>query len=268
MRKVIRPFGAIILALYAVATAAAVPVSVSYVEGSVQVQSGGTWKNLDFGDSFDSAQTVRLGAKAILELSVRGGATVVISSAGNYVVDTLLRPRQESSALANVAGKLERLAQSGARQESSVAGVRGSSVDASSLMWAGAGVEAEAAFEAARKAAQEGRLAEAWTGYMEARELYDEAADAAGAARSAWHASLAALAQGSGGKALAALRSARADDAGALRGQYVLALATLNARFGNPSEAKALLDAALARAWFDDPTMLADAQALAKALAP
>lgn len=268
MRKAIRPLSAVILTLFAAATAAAVPVSVSYVEGSVQLQSGGTWRNLDFGDSFDSAQTVRLGAKAILELSVRGGATVVISGSGNYLVDTLLKPRQEPSALANVAGKLERLAQSGSKQESAVAGVRGSSADSGSLMWAGAGVEAEAAFEAARTAAQEGRLAEAWTGYMEARELYDDAADAAGAARSAWHASLAALAQNSGGKALAALRSARPDDAGALRGQYVLALATLNARFGAPAEAKELLEAALARGWFDDPAKLADAQALAKALAP
>ncbi len=248
--------------MLAVVGAAAVPVTVSFVDGSVQVLSGSAWKNLDFGDKFDSAQTVRLAPKAILELAVQGGAVVTISSAGNYVVDSLLKPRQESGAIASVASKLEKLAKGGGQSESTVAGVRGSAVDAGSLMWAGAGVEAEAAFEDGRKASQAGTYPLAWQLFMEARELYEEAADPVGAARAAWHASLAGLAQGSGAKALAALRSALPENAGALRGSYALALATLSARYGSAPEAKALLEKALSLGWFDDKAMEADAKAL------
>jgi hypothetical protein len=242
--------------------AAALPVTVAFVDGSAQLQSGGAWKNLDFGDKFDSAQTVRLAPKAILELTVQGGSVVVISNAGNYVVDNLLKPRQESSAVATVASKLEKLARGSGQAESTVAGVRGSAVDASSLMWAGAGVEAEAAFDDGRKASESGTYSLAWDRFMEAVALYEEAADPSGAARAAWHASLAGLASGSGAKALSALRASTPDEAGALRGSYALALATLNARYGAAAEAKELLSRALKLGWFDDPAMEADAKAL------
>jgi tetratricopeptide (TPR) repeat protein len=244
------------------AIASALPVTVAFVDGSAQLQSGSTWKNLDFGDKFDSAQTVRLAPKAILELTVQGGSVVVISNAGNYVVDGLLKPRQEASAVATVASKLEKLARGSGQAESTVAGVRGSAVDASSLMWAGAGVEAEAAFDDGRKASESGTYSLAWDRFMEAVALYEEAADPSGAARAAWHASLAGLASGSGAKALSALRASTPDDAGALRGSYALALATLNARYGAAAEAKELLSRALKLGWFDDPAMEADAKAL------
>ena len=36
----------------------AAPVSVAFVDGTVHVLSGNTWKLLDFDDRFDSSQTV------------------------------------------------------------------------------------------------------------------------------------------------------------------------------------------------------------------
>jgi len=240
----------------------AAPVSVAFVDGTVHVLSGSTWKLLDFDDRFDSSQTVRLARGAVLELSAQGGSTVAIASQGSFVVDELLKPRTERGAVATVAAKLERLAQ-GSRADITVAGVRGSAaVEPQELMWAGDGVEAEAAFDKAMTAYKNGLNSEAWTLFTEARELYEEAADPNGAARSAWHASLAGLASGSGAKALAALRTADPSDAGALRGSYALALATLGARYGDTVNAKQILEKALAAGWLDDPTMVEDARSL------
>lgn len=250
-----------ILCILVVASYAA-PVSVAFVDGTVHVLSGSTWKLLDFDDRFDSSQTVRLGRGAVLELSAQGGSTVAIASQGTFVVDDLLKPRTERGAVATVAAKLERLAQ-GSKADITVAGVRGSAaVEPQELMWAGDGVEAEAAFDKAMTAYKSGLNNEAWILFTEARALYEDAADPNGAARSAWHASLAGLAGGSGAKALAALRTADPADAGALRGSYALALATLGARYGDTVGAKLILEKALASSWLDDQTMVEDAKSL------
>ena len=240
----------------------AVPVSVSFRDGTVHVLSGNTWKPLDFGDRFDSSQTVRLGKGAVLELGAQGGSTIAIASQGSFVVDDLLKPRTERSAVANIAAKLEKLAQ-GSKADLAVAGVRGSiAVEPQELMWAGDGVEAEATFDKAMTTYKNGLNNEAWILFTEARDLYKDAADPNGAARAAWHASLAGLAGGSGAKALAALRTADPADAGALRGSYALALATLGARYGDTEGARLILEKALAAGWLDDKTMMEDARSL------
>lgn len=255
----------LVMVMCAVALAAA-PVKVAFVDGTVHVLSGGAWKPLDFDDEFDSAQSVRLGPGAILELSVKSGSSVTISAAGTYVVDALLKPRTEPSAVSTVAAKLEKLAKGGTGS-GSVAGVRGAAADsAGGLMWSDAGVDAEAAFQEAQDAMSAGTYSIAWDLFMQAISLYDEAEDPTGASRSAWHASLAGLAAGSGARALAALRSASPDDAGALRASYALALATLNARYGAAAEAKVLLERAIKAGWFDDPTMASDAKTLLSSL--
>ncbi|OHD81046.1 MAG: hypothetical protein A3J97_16910 [Spirochaetes bacterium RIFOXYC1_FULL_54_7] len=249
-----------------VATVSAAPVSVAFVDGTVHVLSSGTWKLLDFDDRFDSSQTVRLGRGAVLELIGQGGSTVAIATQGSFVVDDLLKPRTEPGVVATVAAKLEKLAQ-GSKADITVAGVRGSAaVEPQELMWAGDGVEAEAAFEEAMTVYKNGMNSEAWALFSEARLLYEDAADPNGAARSAWHASLAGLAAGSGAKALAALRAADPADAGALRGSYALALATLSARYGDTEGAKLILQKALASGWLDDQTMVDDAKSLLSGL--
>jgi len=246
----------------------AVPVTVDFVDGTVQVQSGSTWKTLDFGDIFDSAQIVRIGQRALAELSVQGGTKLVLSAAGNYVVDNMLGPRQESTVIGNIATKIERLANQRTNlNESVVAGVRGSAaVDPTALMWAGVGPDAEAAFEDGSKSFAAADFASAWDYFVEARELYTEAGDIEGVARSAWHAAQSGLALGSGGRALAALRSADPANAAELRAAYALALATLSARYGAATEAKALLVKALAEKWFDTAETEADARLLLSAL--
>ncbi|MDX9958514.1 MAG: hypothetical protein AB7T74_02675 [Clostridia bacterium] len=250
----------------AVISVSAAPVSVAFVDGTVHVLSGSNWKLLDFDDRFDSSQSVRLGKGAVLELSAQGGSMVAIATQGTFVVDDLLKPRTERGAVATVAAKLEKLAQ-GSKSDITVAGVRGSAaVEPQELMWAGDGVEAEATFEEAMTAYKNGLNSEAWTLFTEAKGLYEDAADPNGAARSAWHASLAGLASGSGAKALAALRSADPADAGALRGSYALALATLGARYGDTAGAKLMLQKALDSGWLDDQTMVEDAKSLLSGL--
>lgn len=255
-----------LLALAAAASAFAAPVVVLFVDGTVQVQSGSAWKALDFDDKFDSALSVKLAAGAILEVKNDSGSTVTIAAPGTYKVDTLFKPKTEPSAVATVAGKLEKIAKGG-KQDLTVAGVRGSeAVQQKATMWAGGTVEADEAYAAADEAYKAANHAVAWKKYMEALELYLDASDPTGAARSAYSASLAALASGSGAKALASLRAASPADAGAQRGSYALALATLSARYGAAADAKTLLKSAIDSGWFDDPASLTDAKSLLSSL--
>lgn len=250
----------------AAATAFAAPVVVLFVDGTVQVQSGSAWKALDFDDKFDSTLSVKLAAGAILEIKNDSGSTVTIAAPGTYKVDTLFKPKTEPSAVATVAGKIEKLAKGG-KQDLTVAGVRGSeAVQQKATMWAGGTVEADEAFAAADEASKAANHTVAWQKYMEALELYLDASDPTGAARAAYSASLSAIASGSGAKALASLRAASPDDAGALRGSYALALSALSARYGAAADAKTLLKRAIDAGWFDDPSALADAKSLLSSL--
>lgn len=250
------------LSFMVTATAVATPVVVEFVDGSVQVLSGAAWKKLDFGDTFDSSQSVKLTSGAILEIRSQSGSTVAIAAPGTYLVDSLFKPKKEMSALSTVAGKLEKIAKGGPR-DMTVAGVRGSeAVVDTGTMWAGGTVEADEAMKSGDIAARANDYAKAYEAYMEAFELYMNAYDPTGAARAAYSGSFSALAGGSGAKALAALRAASPADAGALRGSYALSLATLSARYGATAEAKTLLQLGLDGGWFDDPVSLADAKSL------
>lgn len=261
-----RRIGLISVLALAGSLAYAIPVTVTFVDGNAQVQAGSIWKVLDFDDRIDSAQSVRLTAGAVLELKSQTGSTVTIAAAGTYLVDTLFKPKTEPGAVAAVAGKLEKLA-SGGKQDVTVAGVRGSeAVVAKETMWAGGTAEADEVYGEAGAASKSGNFAEAWSLYMESLYLYQDASDPTGAARAAYQASLAAIAAGSGAKALSSLRAAVPDDAGALRSSYALALATLSARYGAVEDAKALLRRSIDGGWFDDPVMLADAKSLLSGL--
>ncbi|MBU0936639.1 MAG: hypothetical protein KKI09_09455 [Spirochaetes bacterium] len=257
----------VLIFLFALGSSWAIPVTVDFVDGSVQVQSGSSWKLLDFGDKFDSAQQLKVDARTVLELSVQGGAVVVISTAGTYVVDSLLRPRQESTVISTIASKIERLANQQTNiNESVVAGVRGSeAVEPGELMWAGVGADAELVYDDGLGNMESGEFTLAWNNFMEARLLFEEAGDIEGQARAAWQASQAGLALGSGARALAALRSADAEDAGEFRSVYALALATLSARYGAVNEAKVILTKALAEKWFSGESEQ-DAKALLNSL--
>jgi hypothetical protein len=253
-------FSIVLLAFAASAVAA--PVTVSFVDGSAQVQSGSTWKALDFDMKFDSALSVKLGAGAVLEIKAQNGSSVTIAAPGTYVVESLFKPRAEQSAVAAIAGKLEKLSKGG-QVGTTVAGVRGSeAVNTKGMMWAGGTIEADEAFSSAEEASKAGDHAGAWKLFMESMTLYIDASDATGAARAAYSASLAALASGSGAKALSSLRAASPEDAGALRGSYALALATLSARYGATGDARKLLETAIPAGWFDDPATLDDAKSL------
>jgi hypothetical protein len=260
--KTKRTIALAIVLLAVAASAFAAPVIVTFVDGSAQVQSGSAWKKLDFDDKFDSALSVKLAVGAVLEIKAQNGSVVTIAAPGTYLVDSLFKPRTEQGTITTIAGKLEKLAKGGP-QDSTVAGVRGAEAGQPAVtMWAGGTEEADAMAKSAFDAARGGDNAGAYKLYMEAAALYIDASDPTGAARSAYSASLSAMATGSGARALAALRTASPEDAGALRGSYALALATLSARYGATADAKSLLQKAIAASWFDDPAALADAKSL------
>lgn len=264
--KVKHSIALVSMLLLMISTAVAAPVVVEFVDGSVQILVGSAWKELDFGDTFDSSQSVKLGARSVLELRSQAGSTVAIAAPGTYLVDSLFKPRTEASALASVASKLDTIAKGGQR-DITVAGVRGSeAVLDTGTMWAGDTIEADEAMKSGDAATRNNDNSGAYTFYMEAFELYMDAYDPTGAAMAAYRASLSALASGSGARALAALRSASPTDAGSIRGSYALALATLSARYGANDEAKALLTTGIDAGWFEDPTSLSDAKSLLNAL--
>lgn len=87
----------VVLVLAAVAVGAQ-NLTISYVEGHVELQRGQSWQELNIGDSIPANATVRLGADSYLEIA--GGAqTISLSQSGSYAVNRLLSDsRQMSSA--------------------------------------------------------------------------------------------------------------------------------------------------------------------------
>ena len=255
-----------VLALtFAVALMAwAVPVTVDFVDGTVQVQASSGWVALDFGDVFDSSRTIRLAARSIVELSAQNGTKVVLSTAGNYIVDSLLQARPVSNVITNLTDKLEQMAnQATGSQESTVAGVRASAaVEEEGQIWAGPAQDAQHAMNEGLLAMDAEDPASAWDHFNLAQEYFIEAGDPIGQASAAYHAAQAGLAMGSPARALFALRSGDPENAGEFRATYTLMLATLNARYGDPAAAKALLTRALAAAWFSNADQATDARAL------
>lgn len=93
-----RSFMLVVLAVAVGACAAAQDLTVSYVEGSVEVQSGSSWQPLAIGDSLSPSSTVRLADGSYLEIS--GGASAIsLSQGGTYPLNRLVADsRQMSSA--------------------------------------------------------------------------------------------------------------------------------------------------------------------------
>lgn len=108
------------------------PLKVSWTEGTVQIKSGSSWKNLDAGASIDSSSIIQLMAESFIEFTYPGGK-LALSAEGVYSLDKILananRQQQERSTVLSKVGKL---VANKAPLSTIVAGVRGSEQDSTS----------------------------------------------------------------------------------------------------------------------------------------
>ena len=258
-----RTFLVIITALIVAISLNAVPLTVSWADGKVDVQKGSSWAVVNMGDKLDSASTVRLAAGASVELT-DGKRKVALTAAGTYVLDALLK-KGGDMAKKNVAldklGKLvDPKATTGA---STVAAVRGAAVEPpkDTLTWMTDSVDVAAVMEEGRKLVRDGD-------FPAAAAKFDEAVFAAEGdeKEAAYYAEAWALAADeSNVRAVKILRGM--SSTGIWAGPRALLLAQLDILTGASAEAKSVLEEASAANLFvgDDvalaKSLLADASA-------
>lgn len=218
--------------------ASAVPVTVAWVEGAVDLRVGQAWKALDVGMKFDSASSVRLNSGAFAEFTV-GTRKVALSAEGTYTLDALIGAAsahdQKRSAVVGKLGKL--VGSTEAPRSTVVGGVRG---DFEGKPETTAWVEDE---DSPEGLADEGRSLAAKNKYVEAAARFGEAAEAAsGNARESYRYSQ-AWALAAAGNAIASLKILRAmPEKGPWSAQRAILLARLDLDTGAAREAAAVLD--------------------------
>ena len=124
-----KPFlcASVLSLLFATMVAAVPELLAAYVDGSVQVQSGSTWKGLSIGDSVPTAAKIRLDQGASLQLSGMG-STISLRQKGTYDMKALLSARQAMGSTkvgTAIAGKMKLLLKGPSMNQSALAGVRG-----------------------------------------------------------------------------------------------------------------------------------------------
>lgn len=101
------------------------PLTVSWVEGTVDVRSGTTWAELDVGDTVDSAASVRLGPGSFAEFLL-GTRKISLSAAGTYKLESLVSSTaSHQSSRISIVDKMGRFVNNQAPRSTVVAGVRG-----------------------------------------------------------------------------------------------------------------------------------------------
>jgi len=116
---------------------------VEYVDGALEIKSGGRWEELDIGDTVPEDATIRLAANGFAELS-SGSVTVTLNKPGTYSAATLLESGKQVSAF-NVAkvvnSKLKKLMSPDQEQEASAMGVRAAEAEDEEMTWVEEGAE-------------------------------------------------------------------------------------------------------------------------------
>ncbi len=234
----------------------AVPLSVSWTDGKVDMQKGSSWLAVNLGDKIDSAATLRLESGASVELT-DGKSKVSLTAAGTYVLDTLLK--QGAAASKNKAGALDKLGKlvdpKASTNASAVAAVRGAAIEPAkdSVTWMSDSVDVSAVMDEGRKLVRDGDFSAAAAKFDEAVVAAEGDEKDSATYAEAW--SLAA--DDSNAKAVKLLRGM--PSSGTWAGPRALLLARLDIDSGAKAEAKAVLEAGSAAKLFaGDDVDLAD----------
>ncbi len=242
-----RAFLVVTATLIAILSLSAVPLTVSWADGKVDLQKGSAWASVSMGDKLDSASTLRLAAGASVELT-DGKRKVSITAAGTYQLDSLLK--QGAASAKNKAGALDKLgklvdpkASTGA---ATVAAVRGAAVEPAkdSVTWMSDTVDIAAVMEEGRKLVRDGDFASAAAKFDEAVYAAEGDEKVSASYAEAW----ALAADDSSARAVKILRGMPAS--GTWAAPRALLLARLDIDSGAKAEAKAVLEAANASKLF------------------
>jgi hypothetical protein len=252
------------MVLIAVLAASAVPLTVSWADGKVELQKGSAWAVVNIGDKVDSASSLRLASGASIELT-DGKRKVALTAAGTYVLDALLK-KGGDMAKKNVAlDKLGKLVDPNATTgAATVAAVRGAAVEPAkeTVTWMSDSVDVAAVMDEGRKLVRDGDFAAAALKFDEAVYAAEGDEKVSASYAEAW----ALAAADSSARAVKILRGM--PSSGTWAGPRALLLARLDIDSGAKAEAKSVLEAASAAKLFvGDDVELAKAL-LAEASAP
>ena len=131
----------LLVAVFAAATIAGVSaqaLSVSYLDGSVDLKTAKGWKALAIGDNVAIDASVRLSQNASLELQ-RGKVRITLLKDGTYEMAAVTKASDKSAAGSSgnaIAQKLQSLTTLKPKSATSVGGVRGADQGTVSVTWA------------------------------------------------------------------------------------------------------------------------------------
>lgn len=248
-------FFALFCALALGISAWAIPLTVTWVDGKVELQKGSAWVALREGDVVDSASTLRLVNKSsILELA-NGKQKIVLSSAGTYILDSVIKASaaqgQKSTATVDKLAKLVGPAQAG---QTATGGVRGDLIGDAVLR-----IDYDDGLNDTRLELQKAVDLNTQQKYKEAIDLFekvkkDASTDSLILTAAMYGQACSYVALGSNARAIKLLREVKFTMA-TLPSTESLLLARLDLDSGAKSEGVAIIQAALAAGGLDQETV-------------
>jgi hypothetical protein len=224
----------------------AVPLTVSWADGKVELKNGTAWTSVSMGDQIDSSATLRLSKGATIELT-DGKRKVSLTAEGSYVVDNLLKrgavaSKQNQGALNKLGKLVDPQASVGS---TTVAAVRGAAIEPTkdSTAWQ-SDVDVGAIMDEGRQLVRAGDYVAASLKFGEAVDVAEGVEKDSAMYSQAW----ALAAADSQAKAVKILRAMPAS--GNWAGPRALLLARLDIDSGANAEAKSVLESGISAKLF------------------
>jgi len=228
----------ILLLVLAAAGLGAEALQVDYLEGLLEIQAGGAWREAGIGETIPAGATLRLATDAVTELTW-GALRFTLVGEGLYYTDSLIRSAQTSriwKIRSLVARKLEALLEGLPEGESSAMGARAAEVEeAPGFGWVD---ETEAAIEEGKELLAAGSCAEALQVFLD--EIALAVGDETNALR--YYAGYAYACLNDNRKALVMLGRIEPDETAAYYADFVLLQGRLLLEANRFSQARSLLD--------------------------
>jgi hypothetical protein len=233
----------VLIALAAAAGLYALPLTVSWADGKVELKKGALWTAVNVGDRVDSASTIRLGKSSAVELS-DGKRKLSLTAEGNYVLDSLLKKGAVASKQSVAAmDKLGKLVDPQATVDTTaVAAVRGAAVEPSEgkVEWQSDTADLPLLMEEGRRLVRAGDFATAALRFSDAAGIAEGQDKDAAMYSEAW----ALAADDSRARAVNILRAM--PSSGNWAGPRALLLARLDIDSGAKAEAKTVIQTGMA----------------------